>query len=66
MIFEDGQRAYRLRYRVCDCPKFDDEINIRLWKAGYYAARDGISRDAALAELNKKLNKKVDSRPKPC
>ncbi len=34
-IIDDGQRAYRLRKSIGDCPSFDDPVFIQAWKHGY-------------------------------
>jgi len=47
-FLNDGQRAYRLRKSIADCPAFDNEVFRRAWKAGYHSARQGVSPDAAI------------------
>lgn len=49
ILIDDGQRAYRLRYGIGDHPNFEDSNDIAAWKAGYRAARQGVSLDTALA-----------------
>jgi hypothetical protein len=55
-IFDDGERAYRLRKPPSACPAFDDPIDRATWKCGYYSTRDRVSKEAALATLRRELN----------
>lgn len=41
-FFDDGQRAFRLKKLIKDCPKFNLTIYTSAWKAGYYSARDNF------------------------
>ena len=47
-IIDDGQRAFRLKKSITDCPNFDSSIHRKAWKAGFYSAMDRVSVEAAL------------------
>jgi|688.fasta_scaffold521728_2 hypothetical protein len=55
-FIEEGQRAYRLKKSIGDCPNFDNQPYRKAWKAGYYSARYGVSAKAALETLLKELD----------
>jgi hypothetical protein len=53
---DDGQRAYRLKKSIGDCPKFDIEAYRQAWRAGFFSARDRVSVAAATRTLLKELD----------
>lgn len=55
-FIEDGQRAFRLRYSIRDCPNYDEVVCRKAWRAGYYSARDKLPAIVALETLAKELN----------
>jgi hypothetical protein len=53
---DDGQRAYRLKKSINDCPDFDIYAYKQAWRAGYFSARDGVSVSAAVKTLLTELD----------
>ena len=54
-FIDDGQRAYRLRRTLDDCPAFEDEVFRKAWRAGFIGATYGRSVQTILNELIREL-----------
>jgi hypothetical protein len=52
-LMDDGQRAYRLRKSIGDCPNFELDSYKSAWKAGYYTARSRVSLDVCFTTWKK-------------
>jgi hypothetical protein len=60
-FFDTGQRAFRLKKSIKDCPKFEQEIYCKAWKSGYRMSGQRFGLNDGFKQFLKKLDNEYQS-----